>query len=526
MAPGKAFRAKMAYFLRPPIEVCAKFDVPKGSTRTWGNGVQLGPAEFVADGEDKLGLVLFIHRADAPEDEPMREVQVEQYQIQFTGRDGERFELREDPDFEEPGQKRYELCSKEGRPLLASADVPERMKLALKARVRLQSTSSQGTVVIDLQGEAEVLPRCFFLKLIVVPGWKPGTSEAGAMVVLAPGGKPCQGSNLRLEVIAKGAAQLAVEGTPDQATDADGCARWVLRYGNLTWDTIAGAQVSFKVRCGIVGPGGAASEATYVELDVQENGAKLFAALDGAASSLELTNPEWQYSSSARTIPGLLWPDYLCGPLNNILDITTGSTFGNLAHYTCGMLRDRIWDWMLARRFSQDLEVRRSMNGFDFCKWEMAPIHVYFGLHPAGLPDDPRFVDPWWDQTYAPGTVLTQGDERMKMAGTLAASALLILVTRGILLRKGFAVFTSKLSIALLGGGAGGATGWSWYKGILHEGASPVTTQDQYMAANGDYPKEYFDSRMKVRVNPDWKPLLLQEAQKKARLVVEPVEPW
>jgi len=527
MGSGRLFRTKMAYYLRPPIEVRAKFDVEKGETRTWGDGVELGPGEFVADGVDRLGIILFLHRSDAPdEDEPMQDVQVERYQVQFTGRDGERFELREDPDFEEPGQKRYEIWSKDERPLLASANVPERLKLTLKARVRVPSSSSPQGIGIEVQGEVEIMPRCFLVKVVVVPGWRPGTSEAGAVVQLVPGGKACQGTKLRLDVIAKGAAQLSVEGAQDQLADAEGYAAWVLRYANVTWSTIQAAQVSFKVRCGVVGQDEAVSEATYVEFDVQHNGARLFAALDGAAASLELTNPEWQYNSSFRTLPGLLWPDYLCGPLNNLLSFTASGTFPTMAHYTCGMLRDRIWDWMIARRYAEDLETRRLMNGFDFCKWEMAPIHVYFGLHPAGQPDDPRFVDPWWDQQYAPGRVLSQGDERMKMAGTLAASALLILVARGVLIRKGFQVFTTKLSLALLGGGAGATGGWSWSQGILHEGASPVSSQDQYMTPSGEYPREYFNSQMRICKCADWKPLLLAEVRKQSRPIVEPVEPW
>ena len=55
----------------------------------------------------------------------------------------------------------------------------------------------------------------------------------------------------------------------------------------------------------------------------------------------------------------------------------------------------------MQRRYGPDLDARMTMNGFELGKYEAEPVHVFFGFTLASCPEDPRFVDPWWEQKLA-----------------------------------------------------------------------------------------------------------------------------
>jgi hypothetical protein len=387
-------------------------------TRTYRDA-ELAPFEVCTDGKDEMKVALIFVRSDLIEEgaDPTDYIQeadetVKVTKIEISGDGSSQFEAVPD---EREGTP-YEFKVKSKSLVLSSATSD-----GYKPLIRVEARSGEKGPGFDFT--INMRHRAIFMKLIVVPGSQPGTSLAvvyTGTVSLKGEPQPLSGTPVRVETVCQGDAYLGVEGNSDSPTDKSGVASFTLRYRGLTWKNKA--QVQFKVRAGITEPNDPPFDATYQTINIEQNGARFLEAFAQAAPSLKLNNPVFRERSL-----GFLWPDFLSGPVNNINDMISGLTGAqHFAPYTCGQLRDRIWGWTFERRHSYDLDTTTSMNGLDFFKYHIAPIHVWFGFNMAGT-EDPYFIDPWWEQSFNPDCgIQTYTDEVKKASGMLAAGALVI----------------------------------------------------------------------------------------------------
>ncbi len=457
-AGGKKHAARMAYALAPPFELVVRFEVKPDEERHYeARGVKLKAGEVVADGSDEVGVVVFVHRSDVEDpDEAVQDLTVEERKVELDGRLEGGFEWKEDEAFSEPGKDRLVVSSK--KVLLYREQGEQPLKLKVKQKVKLPGAAADARP-LQLEGEVLLTPRPVYLKLWVVPGGVPGTSEAGAFACLAPDpARPLKGLGMTLRVEGGGTASLTAD-AEDATTGADGLAAWTLRYAGLRWDTLAGA--SFRVVCGVEGPEGTPSEATELAFDVNRNVSDLLAMIHGdrKRAELDLGAPFLSTEGAGLIRTGLdyLYPDYLTGPAMNIAYaaawagglVSTNAARAEqyLGHYLCGSLASRIGGYATLRKFGRadsDPDQLARMNGVEvneYYMWYIPKSHHFAGIHLAGTSsdDDPRFLDPWWRQDWSLPEYMTlaglfdKNSERLRGTTSIAAAAVLTILAAKIL---------------------------------------------------------------------------------------------
>jgi hypothetical protein len=462
-AGGAWDEAAVAYRLRPQLRVVA-YGYDRDPARRGGRdcrGLALTELELVADGIDRLPLAAVLVRTDRevrPGGEwaarsPFGEI----VEPRLEGTAAGDYTLEPGPVFEAGGSL---FTARATRPLLLT---PARSRETLSARFvpRLARSAPAHYALEPPAAEPLLLrPHPVFLKLWVVPGGKPGTSEAAAFACVPPhAGRPLPGLPLELAVEGGGAASLTVESASRATTDARGLSRWTLRYSGLSWSSLPGA--SWRVKCGSPDGEGEVAEATEVRFDVAANVAALLADIqdERASARLDLENPELSLAGRDRLGAALDYavPDFLSGPAINFA-VMIGENLGSADaaaiaqvrdRYVCGALSHRIFEWMAHRRFgaewSDDAGERARMNGIEIDQYAMyflGPVtHHFAGITLSGTgPDEaPRFVDPWWRQAWedpayrsAEG-LLTPAGETTRGIAAISAVALLVILTAKIL---------------------------------------------------------------------------------------------
>lgn len=517
----KSYSATVAYSLSPELvlltwafEEDSRVRADKHSYKE----VEFGEYEFVCDAQDELNIAAIFVRSDLLEDgrDPAEYLEdaVECVRIssaQLAGSGSEKFDFTLPDASQASSLFEFKLKAKQG--MLATSANSD-VKLALDLKGQVSGDAARLYAAKEISARLNLAPQLVYLKLLVVPGEYQGTSVAVAYVGTSPGNpQPLRQVPLVLDSKAQGSGPTLVPREPQQVTNQAGVARWLLDYHGMSWKSLAEAR--FRVRCGLTAPDGDPAEATYCDIDVNANGAAFVEALTQSAGHRELSNPHWQSNSK---VLDYLWPDSLTGPLNNVCALASGSE--SYGHYTCGQLRDRIWGFAIERRFSHDLDLAASMNGFDFGKYEIAPIHVYFGLFPAGN-EDPYFIDPWWDQAFNPDkVVLTYASEVTKLGASVAlllstGAAILVALGQVATLAAAGALITNWLTYGVAAGTYATLEVTYRYLGYgFHIGKTPIEGEP-WIAADGCY-KE---------TPSKWGEAYFRDPHLKTG-TVQPLEPW
>ena len=492
----KEYKASVQFLLSPTIVALYwgfEQDARARAEKRTYKEREFGEFEFVADAEDELQAAVIFVRGDKIEEgaDPADLIGdavafVRLTTVEIGGTNTASFEIAGDaPKDGAVTGELFELKVKSSRALLHTPDV-QNTNIFLRVTGTLSEQAAKQYRQSEVTARIPLTPRFLFLKLLAVPGDEQGTSLAVAYVGTQPGTpQPLRGVTCLLDVQRLGNGPwLSLEGDSGRQTNEFGVAIWTLRYRGMTWANIPEAR--FKIRAAIQADNRVPDRATYCEIDVGANGREYLSQLTANAARLELGNPAMR---SRSRIGDWLWPDSLSGPLNNLCALIGK---GPPEHYTCGQLRDRIWKYTIERRFSSDPELAAKMNGLDFGKYEIAPIHVYFGLNPAGT-EDPYFIDPWWDQAFNPDkVVLTYTSEVTKLGACvtlLLAGGAAILVAMGVTgtVAAAGAAIKSWLTYGL--GGAAYLAGEASYYVCgygFHIGKTPLSGEP-WMNGNGTY---------------------------------------
>jgi hypothetical protein len=417
----------------PEFEIVVKFDPEK--KRKARSGLELLENEFVADAWDSLKFSTYVHRKGHAKDAVFERASVERVEIRGTGC------AKYDLDWHDTSSIGCKVSGeiRAHNPLLYTADnVKDEIRLYVEAKAPDYGRMTSDSAFISLEPSVKPLkPRFVYVKLWVAPGGRPGTSEAGAFVRLAPDAsairpqqqgqtnpvflpkfEPLAGAHLNLKVESEhDVPRLVGGGFAD--TDKDGTARWLLDYSGLTWDNLTSAR--FKVKCGPRPPDrDAGYETTSFQIDVRQNVRDMLEAFNEQAQlqiagELDLTNREDWYILQG---PFRSWK----GPYYNIRSFAgQGSD-----DYTCNNLRERISSWLKKRRFvgnCPDVSLPLRMNGIDIASFQIAPIHVFAGFHLSGTPpNDAYFFDPWWEQEWGERSIMQWNTEYARLSTFVMAA--------------------------------------------------------------------------------------------------------
>lgn len=413
-------------------------------------GVQLSPGEWVLDGEDTLGVGAYLVRLDRMDEADMGFehplVLPQPANAELGGVDRRKYVLQEASENADPNRYIGWLRTEQDEPVFydgTDEDLVVRGNLVLDQQrypnYHLDSHASNTDM------EVRIRPLAVYLKLWVLPGGSPGTSEAGGFLYLPDKKVPLVGKELRLDIQASGGASLTTS-QHTKKTNQNGIANWVLDYHGLTWKNFN--RSVFTVRCGMPSSSGGYN-GTQVRIDIGQNVYKTLSDLQSNRKNkvkpdkLDLENPDWEAGSGfLRSVGDRLFPDFLSGPCVNIVAFISGDE-----HYACYSLRDRVIEWMQFRRHvSWNLqyegfneEKHMSMNGIEYANygcWFLGPIdHHFAGIYLSnkngGPLDDPRFIDPWWNQHWSDkrykvtSGLYTKAQEIANQAATLAITGVL-----------------------------------------------------------------------------------------------------
>ena len=417
---GQTWQDEIVYKITPelvPMAWCFGKDVKeRDETRQYRDGL-LDEYQIVADGKDELKVAMIFvpshkveDRTDPTQylDKAIEGIKIDK--IDLVGEGSQQFTAEEESECTTINE--LTIKSKSLILLTPAAD-HLRPALIVEGSLTGPQAGQFEPSGISFRIDLKVLP--VFMKLLVLPGCHPGTSLAVFYTgTVSPNGEPSplSGTKARIETICYGSPWLSVDEPVDGITNPHGVAKWTVRYHNMTWKNKT--EANFKVRVGITDPDDPPFQATAVTIDVNANGAKYLEAFGQAAPTLDLSHPFLRY------IP--VHPDFLYGPINNVLSFVS-ERFGP---YTCGDLRDKIWKWTFSRRHSYDPDLAASMNGLDFFKYWLKPLHVFFGFTLAGT-EDPYFIDPWWREIYEPDEAIKTWTKELEyLAGTCAVSTLVL----------------------------------------------------------------------------------------------------
>jgi hypothetical protein len=425
---GKVYTSTVTYQVCPTTELVAILcDEESGEpiqSREY-KGLNLSSLEFLTDGEDCLSLLLYYRRTDwLPGDN--RSVRFGSIaKVDLTGSSFKEYRIgTEDEPFGqmEGADGLWYTSISSARPLLATAR-RQSAGLSLHVEGRLAGQPAyyrRKTADLDLSTRNDTLdqpvkPLFLHLKLWVIPGWKRGTSIAGATVVVpqANGEQVTLTREYELELCTQSdGPTLSVEsinslrgadrrGQSASVTLPDWLKAWRLQYSGLQWDTIK--QAKFSVFCRFKD----AQDAVSFNIDVEENGSAMFAALISDANQIDLTNPEWDKWEnlwSFSLLNKIILPEFR-GPIYNMrrtvymLIYGSGNMPKQFENYSCGDYSLRIRSYLQKRRHGNP-ETALKMNGLECAPYVITGAHDFAGIYLSSMhpKDNPIFIDPWYEQ--------------------------------------------------------------------------------------------------------------------------------
>ena len=209
---------KTAYLhLVPATEIVADFEPAGEKTRHNKRfDIELRKDEFVADGQDELAVVVYVHRVGAKADLVYPGSAIKEMKLGGTA--AAEYQLVEDEAFAaEPanqGRRRFLVHTKDHKPLLhTAARASATLTLDAEGQVpaphaRVRAATKAPTVI---KAQVPVTPRCMYLALWVVPGQIRGTSTVGVGSFL------CRGKGEWVE-LKLGGNELEVKAVSPQVT--------------------------------------------------------------------------------------------------------------------------------------------------------------------------------------------------------------------------------------------------------------------------------------------------------------------
>jgi len=420
------------------VALFSRFELAADATRTY-DGIALRRDEFVADSEDRLAIIFYVHNKMARSPlEVMKDYTIKTLSFEFTNNSDNLFHLEEDTEYQQPGEKRYFLSSIQALAFVSSHPSP----LYVNATAELESTKTPKKEPLKRKDTVLAQPCYLYAKLWVVPGKRRGTSDAGACIGVRlprePWYTPKQRMQADLLVTNPGGEPTLSPGVVDGVTMtestvevSDGFAKWTLNYAGMTLDNVAGADFLVRVRLARM-----AKEAT-VHINVGRNLVEFLTELNACATMLELTNFEFQHDPNTFiAFADYLWPDHLLGPLYNArcalsdtaeVLLGTAKTPKAYRHYTCGDIAGRIIGWMDERRHGHhryNFDTAQRMNGIEFGEYCLRLVHEFIGFHLSGAPilgNETRMIDPWWRQAYDDHVMLSEAEEMVRLYAAVTA---------------------------------------------------------------------------------------------------------
>jgi len=425
MVTGNATHfALMGYHLPPLIGLQYRFDTDPDDTRDYQD-TELQPDEFVTDMEDALVIYLYVNSQTDDDSTQKVNTLYTIKKIKYTLSDASKllYEITEDATYTEPGQKRFTIRAR--KHIMYEGSLETTVKITVEAEI--ETTADQGKKTpLKQKIDIPVKPCFLYAKLWVIPGQYRNTSEAGAMVGVRLSRAPWFAELDDLEVEVKvdaitGGPTLTVTDDPVQDT-IRGTAKWSMTYAGLSFDTIE--QAEFKVKCRI----GDSDRAVSSRISVGRNVMDYLQDLEHNAGALDLTNPEFQHTSSIGRAADYLWPDSTLGILYNARDFLAGlfnyQSPPEWRRYTCGEYTRRLLYWSSERRFGYgrySFETAQKMNGIELGEYTFFRLHDFFGFNLSG--NDPwheaKMIDPWWNQAYDDHVVLSLTEERIKLPAAI-----------------------------------------------------------------------------------------------------------
>jgi len=425
--------------------------------------------------------------------------------VSLAGTGTSAFELLEEPDDKEfnrnkdnAGCKRLTVRARERTPAyFTPANSTTGIFLQCEGVINPPpELKAAGRSRIPVQGCVPINARFFWLRLWVCPSLNRGYSQARAYACLASSG---QGADalamlpLELAVTRQGGNGQRLEITDPQTgqTDAGGWSSWQCRYSGINWQNLTTTE--FTLQCRITGT----RSAVPFHIHVGHNFRRFLEAVRDNANALQLNNGEWDDPQTRAFMVDYVVHDSCRGPLYNFRDLAFTMlqavhaqtfdplaafpadhnqfyqnetiemrlihTLGDHAHrlsdverpawtmlYLCSDIAGRIINFGMGQRFGQhNPESAMRMNGIEFASYQLSilgyyGLHNMFGIHPSGtdVAEDPRFIDPWWNQRFDDKVVLTWREEEVKTAAFIAymlcMTGLVIIFLRSSLLRIGF----------------------------------------------------------------------------------------
>ena len=436
---GKEFTAETDLQVSPQLRMIAysyNRDVKTPEPRLPNEGLELDNMEFVADGIDKLPLVIFFIRSDkqvakGSEAEAVMDI-VDVKKIDWITTES----------FEEPavnadntsnGFFAYDLASRE---LIAADKTSVNGTYELEVDAWIISGAPKNYSIDGSSLRFKVKPQFILLRMWVVPGYKQNTSEAIAYAKLLPSHKPFTGLKLTLETSGGGGATLNINDNKEKITQikdpppggkirfemVKGTARWILTYSGLTWENLPSAQ--FQVTCNgprdSVGNYLTASDSFDVHANVMN---MLSDLLTDSSIQSKMNNPYYVKENYAI-------PEFLNGPIWNC-----SKWFSTNEPYVCHQMRSDIIEYLQKRRhFNSDRDLKsqlalmRGMNGIEYENYYIYSVHVWAGFFLSGdISSNYRALDPWWEQRWVdpsfknPENLMTINDEAWNLTKTAAS---------------------------------------------------------------------------------------------------------
>ena len=436
---GKEFTAETDLQVSPQLRMIAysyNRDVKTPEPRLPNEGLELDNMEFVADGIDKLPLVIFFIRSDkqvakGSEAEAVMDI-VDVKKIDWITTES----------FEEPavnaantsnGFFAYDLASRE---LIAADKTSVNGTYELEVDAWIISGAPKNYSIDGSSLRFKVKPQFILLRMWVVPGYKQNTSEAIAYAKLLPSHKPFTGLKLTLETSGGGGATLNINDNIEKITlikepqtsgkvrfeMVKGTARWILTYSGLKWNNLSSAQ--FQVTCNgprdSVGNYLTASDSFDVHANVMN---MLSDLLTDSSIQSKMNNPYYVKENYAI-------PEFLNGPIWNC-----SKWFSTNEPYVCHQMRSDIIEYLQKRRhFNSDRDLKsqlasmRGMNGIEYENYYIYSVHVWAGFFLSGdISSNYRALDPWWEQRWVdpsfknPENLMTINDEAWNLTKTAAS---------------------------------------------------------------------------------------------------------
>ncbi len=424
----QVYTSSVTYQLCPAVELVAlpcDPDSGEPALEREYKGITLGKYSFLADGEDRLGVQLYYRRTDWPEDAERVVPFGQIIKAELGGNNLAEYVLgAPDMPFEPVTDHAGMWSTTAGAkvPLLASARRQSgELKLHVEARLAGQPPYYRvKSREVDLSTRSDTLdqalkPIFLHLNLWVIPGWRRGTSVAGAVVaVKTPGAEPVVlTSEFELELgVQTGGPGLSAQvvyalrgasrrGLTSDSKIPDWLQAWRLTYSGLQWNEVK--KANFSVLCRFKD----APEATRFYINVEENGSEMFAALIADADTIDLNNPEWDQWENAwsfQLLNKIILPEFR-GPIYNLrrslymIFYGSGNMPPQYEHYSCGDYSLRIRTYLIKRR-NENPATALKMNGLECASFTISGAHDFAGIYLSGMdPDDgPIFIDPWYEQ--------------------------------------------------------------------------------------------------------------------------------